>query len=329
MADRVHPPIDAEVDAALRAAGESLPSTITREDIPRLREIAAAAAPSDLELQRGDAIEIEERTVPGSNGRPPVAVLICRPSKADMLLPGVYAIHGGGMAWGDARSGMTLVLDWVEQFGMTAVSVEYRLAPEFPHPAPVEDCYAGLNWTAENAEQIGIDPDCLIVAGGSSGGGLAAAVTLMARDFRGPSLRGQILMYPMLDDRNLTPSSQELMGEGTWDRAANVMAWTALLGEARGGPAVPSYAAPSRETDLSQLPPAYLDVGSVDIFRDEVVDYAARMWRAGGAAELHVWAGGCHGFDLFAPQAAISQACKAARASWIQRLLSQAKAPRG
>ncbi|MGW7794313.1 alpha/beta hydrolase fold domain-containing protein, partial [Streptomyces tricolor] len=183
--------------------------------------------------------------------------------------------------------------------------------------------YAGLLWTAEHAREIGGDPDRIVVAGASAGGGLTAALTLLARDRRGPRPLGQLLMGPMLDDRNDTVSSRQMAGLGVWDRSANETAWTALLGDRRGGPGVSPYAAPARAADLCGLPPAFLDVGSAETFRDEVVGYASRIWQAGGVAELHVWPGGCHGFDALAPEAALSRTARAARVAWLRRLLAE------
>ena len=216
-----------------------------------------------------------------------------------------------------------LPLDWAEELGLVVVSVEYRLAPEHPHPAPVEDCYAGLLWTAAHAEEIGGDPDRVILAGGSAGGGLAAALALLARDRRGPRPLGQLLMCPMLDDRNDTLSAHQMAGLGVWDRTANETGWNALLGEARGTDDVEPYAAPARATDLSGLPPAFIDVGSAETFRDEDVPYATRIWQAGGSAELHVWPGGFHGFDGLVPQAALSVDARGACLRWLRRLLGE------
>jgi acetyl esterase/lipase len=204
--------------------------------------------------------------------------------------------------------------------------VEYRLAPETPHPGPVEDCYAGLTWVAGHAAELGIDPGRIIVGGVSAGGGLSAAVALLARDRiardgSGPALAGQLLMCPMLDDRNDTPSAWQ-MNVGPWNRAANAVGWTALLGEAQGGPDVSVYAAPARATDLSGLPPAFIDVGSAETFRDEAVAYASRIWQAGGSAELHVWPGGFHAFAGMVPAAAISKDSAEAPARWLRRLLA-------
>jgi acetyl esterase/lipase len=315
------PPFDPELAAALELIAEEIPPGFTAELIPALREGTHHMRPSDDELRRDGAFQVEERSVPGPAGAPDVSLLICRPTGASALLPAVYYTHGGGMMLGDNRMGVTEALDWAEELGLVVVSVEYRLAPEHPHPAPVEDSYAGLVWTAANAEELGIDPDRLLVAGASAGGGLAAALALLARDRGGPELIGQLLMCPMLDDRNDSLSGRQMAGLGVWDRTANATGWGALLGEGAGGPDVSPYAAPARAADLSGLPPAFIDVGSAETFRDEDIAYADRLWQAGGRAELHVWPGGFHGFEMFAPQVPLAQESRAGRLRWLRRLL--------
>jgi len=318
------PPFDSELVAALDVIGEQLPSALTPDLIPVLRQPnPAMAPPTDDDLRRGGAFDVAERRVPGPAGAPEVSLLICRPAGVATPLAAVYHTHGGGMIIGDNRMGVLPLLDWSQELQFVVVSVEYRLAPECPHPGPVEDCYAGLQWTAANAGELGIDPDRIAVAGASAGGGLAAALALMARDRGGPRLIGQMLMCPMLDDRNDSPSSRQMAGRGVWDHTANETGWTALLGNARGAPDVSPYAAPARATDLSGLPPAFIDVGSAETFRDEDVTYASRIWQAGGIAELHVWPGGFHGFTMMAPEAAVSRQAAAAQLSWLRRLLGQ------
>jgi acetyl esterase/lipase len=324
-----HPPFDPELGAALALVAERIPPSLTPAHIQTQRQRMEEVRLSDEDLRRGGAVQFEERSVPGPDGAPAISLLICRPAGVDTPAPGVYHTHGGGMILGDSRTGMAGLLDWVEQLGVVVVSVEYRLAPEHPFPAAVEDCYAGLVWTAANAAALGIDARRLLIAGASAGGGLAAAVSLMARDRAGPTLVGQVLMCPMIDDRNQTPSSFELEGVGVWDRTSNQTGWAALLGEERGGPGVSPYAAPAREKDLSGLPPAFIDVGSVETFRDEDVDYAVRIWRAGGQAELHVWPGAFHGFDGLAPDALLSRAARQARIAWVARLLQSTDGRRG
>jgi len=212
-------------------------------------------------------------------------------------------------------------VELVLEHGVVAVNVEYRLAPENPHPAPIEDCYAGLLWTVNHATELRIDPSHIVVMGGSAGGGLAAGLALLARDRGGPALAGQLLLCPMIDDTNTTVASHQYPGVGPWPREANVAGWAALLGEAVGGNDVSPYAAPARARDLSGLPPAFIEVGSAEGFRDEDTSYALRIWKVGGQAELHVWSGGCHGFDMYAADSEITRAALAARDSWLRRVL--------
>jgi acetyl esterase/lipase len=315
------PPYDEECGAVLATLPAFPP--LTAEAIPFMRAGAVEymPRPTNEELSRGGAYTVEERSVPGPAGAPDVTLIICRPEHSSAAVPALYCIHGGGMITGTARDALGDQLDLAESVGAALVSVEYRLAPETPHPGPVEDCYAGLLWIVENAHAFGIDEEQIVLVGGSAGGGLAAAVALMARDRGGPGLAGQLLMCPMLDDRNDTASAHQMADLPMWNRQANEVGWTALLGAARGGPDVSPYAAPARAEDLSGLPPTFVDVGSTDTFRDEDVTYASRIWLAGGIAELHVWPGGFHGFGGIAPNAGISKAAVAARADWLRRLV--------
>ncbi|MEU4107335.1 alpha/beta hydrolase [Streptomyces sp. NPDC027717] len=319
------PPFDPELAAALEPLKDVMEPGLTPDGIEAARRDAEMEVFGSLDLTMDGAFEVEDREVPGPPGAPDVSLYICRPASAPpgAALPVIYYVHGGGMILGTNRAGVDTPLALaLDLGGAVVVSVEYRLAPEHPHPAPVEDAYAGLLWTAEHAEELGGDPERIVLAGASAGGGLAAALALMLRDRQGPPAIGQLLMYPMLDDRNDTPSSHQMAGIGVWDRTANETGWNALLGERRGGPDVSPYAAPARATDLSGLPPAFLDVGSAETFRDEVVEYASRIWRCGGVAELHVWPGGFHGFDAFAPEAALSKAARAAQLGWLRRILA-------
>lgn len=289
----VPPPFDPELSAALDLIKDVISPGLALDEIDDVRQGPGIEMLADLDLTLDGFFEVEDRSVPGPEGAPEISLLICRPAAAAPVgtgRPVIYHVHGGGMVLGNNRVGVDSPLAWAKELDAVVVSVEYRLAPEHPHPAPVEDVYAGLVWTAEHAGELGGDAERIVIAGASAGGGLSAALALLARDRKGPRAMGQLLMCPMLDDRNDSPSTYQMAGLGVWDRTANETGWTALLGELRGGPDVPAYAA-ARAEDLSGLPPAFLDVGSAETFRDEVVAYASRIWQAGGVAELHVWPG--------------------------------------
>jgi len=317
------PPFDPELVPA-EAAMRAFVAAPTIETLPALRTAVSQSAmlgavPTDLTA--GGRVHVEERQIPGPDGAPEITALILRPAGERGPVAGLFNIHGGGMVSGDRRTGIELVLPYVAAGSAVAVSIEYRLAPEHPDPAPVEDCYAGLAWTGKHAVELGIDPDTLIVIGGSAGGGLAAGTALLARDRGFPALSHQVLLCPMLDDRFVTHSSRMLDGEGVWDRNANLFGWTSLLGQRRGGPDVSQYAAPARAQDLTGLPRTYIDTGSVEVFRDEAVGYAIRLSQAGVSVDLHMWGGAFHGSDGSATHAAVSQASISTRDEFIRRAL--------
>ena len=220
--------------------------------------------------------------------------------------PLVVYLHGGGMIMGTVALYEPLIRVLASQSGAAVLAPEYRLAPEHPDPAPVEDCYAALKWAAEHASELGVDPARIGVSGDSAGGGLAAGVALLARDRGGPALAGQILIYPMLDDRNTTPRA-DARGVMLWSYDDNITGWDALLGDKRGGEGVSPYAAPARAGSLADLPPTYLMVGDLDIFRDEDIEYVSRLTRSGVPVEFHLVPGAPHGFDFAAQSSEISK----------------------
>jgi acetyl esterase/lipase len=297
-------------------------ATLTLQGVADLRAMFASVLTDRTGLSRDGKLALTDVMVAGQAGGPEVTLSVFRPVGLAGPAACLYFMHGGGMVIGDRFTGIEELLDYALELGVVVVTAEYRLAPEHPDPAPIQDCYAGLLGLAAIADQFELDLGRVVVVGTSAGGGLAAGTTLMARDSGGPAITGQLLMCPMLDDRFITPSSTMLAeGAGVWDRDSNTTGWTALLGDRRGSEDVSPYAAPARASDLAGLPATFLDVGSVETFRDEVVHYADRIWRAGGNAELHVWPGGFHGFDLMAPDAALSRDAKGARLQWLRRLL--------
>ena len=213
--------------------------------------------------------------------------------------PAVLYMHGGGLIVGDIDMFDGLVSRYVSASETPILSVDYRLAPEYPHPAPVEDVYAALVWLHEHAADLGVDPARIGVFGDSAGGGLAAAVSILARDRNGPAIAKQILVMPMLDDRTVTPDPQ-LAPFAVWTWDDNRTGWVALLGNAAGGPDTPAHAAPARVADPAGLPPAYIEVGQLDIFRDEDLTYALRLGQAGVTVEFHLHSGVPHEFDFIA-----------------------------
>ena len=287
--------------------------SVMREKLAELRAFAGTQMPPNDRVTRSDHL------ASGPEGARDVPVRLYRPAGATGPLPCLVWIHGGGMIIGDIDGDDFTCDALAEAVGCLVISVGYRLAPEHPHPAPVEDCFAALRWAAASATELGLDPARIAVGGGSAGAGLAAGTALLARDRQGLALVFQLLVYPMLDDRNITPSSREFSGVLSWSREHNLSGWSALLGDAAGGEGVSIYAAPARATDLSGLPPALIQVGELDLFRDEDIDYATRLLQAGVSTELEVYPGAYHGFDNLNPESSASQRAIATRVHALKR----------
>jgi acetyl esterase/lipase len=312
--------IDPEVVAAMVAEG--------------LYPVVEAPSPSLdlLETMRSQPLRIpydptpppglrrDQVSIPGFDGGPEVAIRIHQRTRRDTPpAAGLLWIHGGGYVLGSYDMDAPFLDPLVARTGCVAVSVEYRLAPETPYPGALDDCFAALTFLTQQAAELGVDATRVVVGGFSAGAGLAAACALRARD-RGVPLAHQHLVYPMLDDRQLTQSSRwDLLA--VWSRELNAFAWRCYLGELYGTDAVPADAAPARTSDVSDLPPAYIHVGTLDGFLHENVDYAARLMSARVPTELHVFPNVPHGFEHVAPEAAISQTANALSEAALGRVL--------
>jgi acetyl esterase/lipase len=251
-----------------------------------------------------------------------VPVRVHRPPDLDGPSACLFAMHGGGYVIGSYDMDSLMLDDLCPRLGIVGVTVDYRLAPETPYPGPLEDCYRGLRWTFDHADELGIDPARIGVTGTSAGGGLAAALALLARDRGEVEIAFQLLDCPMIDDRQITRSSRR-DGLPVWSRRSNEFGWRSYLGDLHGTDDVPYTAAPARATDLSGLPPAFVSVGSVDGFLDEDVDYALRLNHAGVPCELHVYPGAPHGYQM-AFDARITRQSRRDVEAWLRQQIGGA-----
>lgn len=287
--------------------------TMSAEVLEQARSWPAPLPPAD-----DDGVVMERISVPGPAGAPDLGLVIFHPAEPVQDAGGICHMHGGGFVLGTPEGSAARLRPMVAALGCVIVSVDYRLAPETPFPGPIEDCYAGLAWTFANAERLGIDPARIGVMGESAGGGLAAALALLARDRGAYRLAFQHLLYPMIDDRTGVAEGDPLTGEFIWNRESNRFGWEAMLGQAPGGEGVSPYAAAARAEDLTGLPPTYIATGSLDLFRDENIAYAQRLLAAGVPTEFHIWPGAIHGFDG-APDAAITREANQSRIAALCR----------
>lgn len=287
------------VDPDLRAALAVLPNLadLSADTLPQVR-IALAGAPL---APAPDGVSISTVTIPGPLGQPDVAALLYCPS-GDSLRAAILNIHGGGFVAGSAEREDPDMRVLSLELDVIILSVDYRLAPEVAFPQPLEDCFSALQWLHAQSAVLGIDPTRIAVRGVSAGGGLAAGLSLLARDRGGPAIAFQLLIYPMLDDRT---SAQVSARHFVWPIEANRFGWSCYLGAAAGCD-TSIYAAPGRAEMLAGLPRTFVATGAIDLFADEDIAYARRLIAAGVETDLHVYAGAYHGFNLVAG-AAVAQ----------------------
>ncbi len=247
-----------------------------------------------------------------------VRVRLYRPAGGSASRAGLLWIHGGGYVIGHAAQDDVLCRRFARELGATVVSVDYRLAPENPYPAPLEDCYSALKWLTDLPA---VDPTRVAIGGASAGGGLAAALALLARDRDEVQPVAQLLVYPMLDDRTVQRGGLDNPGHRLWNQSSNKFGWSAYLGDAD-----PDLAVPARREDLTGLPPAWLGVGTLDLFHDEDIAYAERLKAAGVPCEVEIVSGAFHGFDGIVPKAQVSQQFFASQCAMLRQALASAAA---
>lgn len=267
-------------------------------------------------------VEFETRTIPGPSGAPEIRTLIHRPEGSKGPVPAILYLHGGGMIAGTAEMMAGAHKRLAQESGAVVVAPNYRLAPEAPFPGGLEDCYAALIWLRKHAAELGVDPARIAVMGDSGGGGLAAALALLARDRKQVAVKAQILVYPMLDDRTGTadaPSDDPLTGEFVVNRALAAFAWDQVRGVSPVEPDQRRYLSPALAPDLEGLPPTLILTGALDLFRDEDIAYAQRLLQSGVPTDLQVYGGAVHGFDML--PSTLSADARTSLIAAIRRLL--------
>tara|TARA_X000000368_G_scaffold292680_1_gene232713 strand:+ start:3987 stop:4943 length:957 start_codon:yes stop_codon:yes gene_type:complete len=292
--------LEAEIDATHKEILDMFPKDLLRlDDIPALRA-AIKSEPVDFP----ENVLVEDVLIPGLNNDPDVKVRLYKPIDLAKESPCLLWMHPGGMTIGDANMEDLTSAQRAVDHSCLVASVDYRLAPENPYPSAPDDCYAALLWFANNASELGISSSRIAIGGASAGAGLAASTSLRARDESGPEIVFQLLTYPMLDHRNTNPSSYGVMDDfRVWNRKANLISWEAYLGDLTD---IPTYASPSLELNLSNLPPTMISVGALDNFVDECIDFAQRLMQAGVRTDLRVYGGAFHGSVGFVSHSPIS-----------------------
>ena len=278
------------------------------EAMPKIREILAQAAREAKALSPGvveESVSLTDEIIEGPDASP-LKLRIYREKSLCETAPALLWIHGGGYIIGSIDDDDDLCVRIAKTASCVVVSVDYRLAPENPYPAPIEDCYAALRWMADHVKELNVDCNRIGVAGLSAGGGLTAALTLLARDRKYPNICFQMPLYPMIDDRNNSPSTNEVKEGFVWNQKTNEMAWKMYLGEIHGTDQVPAYAAAARAEDYSGLPYTYTCIGQLDPFRDETLTYVTKLAQAGVDVEFHLYPGCYHSYEGIAPEAKIS-----------------------
>ena len=264
---------------------------------------------------------VENVVIPGQEGQAKLRLRLYRPGSLTAPTPVLIWIHGGGYILGKPEQDDSKCTQYVRELGLTVVSVDYRLAPKHPFPAGLEDCYAALKWVASHAQELHVDSERIAIGGGSAGGGLAAALIQLAHDRQEIKPVFQLLVSPMLDDRTIIRSGMDDHNHVVWSRNSNRFGWESYLGEKCCADDVPAYAVPARRADLSGLPPAWIGVGSLDLFHDENIAYAQRLRECGIECETDIVPGAFHGFDALQSQLPIVQSFRKSQIAALKKHL--------
>lgn len=295
------PMANPDIHPELRRVARFLPrQAVYKWSVPLLRKLERA-----VKVENSGVEILTLRSGPG--------IRLYRPARATDAVPALLWIHGGGYVIGTAAQDDDFCRAFTRKLGIAVAAVDYRLAPEHPYPVPLEDCYSALTWLAQLP---GIDPGRIAIGGASAGGGLAAALAFLARDRAEVKPVLQLLSYPMLDDRTIDPALDD-KGFRLWNTASNRLGWSSYLGGANR-----SVAVPARREDLTGLPPAWLGVGTLDLFHTEDLIYARRLEAAGVACEVHEVPGAFHGFDKLVPKASISRAYFDSKCASLRRVMT-------
>lgn len=314
--------VDPELIESLELMDAATNGGIDLHDIPAIRRLTRELAEfGKANMPPIEGVSMQKRNIPGPEGAPDVTVLVFRPENKPGNLPALIWIHGGGYVLGSAEQDEMIARQLSKEAECAVIAVDYRLAPEHPYPAAIEDCYAVLKWASDFAHEMKIDKSRLVVGGASAGGGLAAGLALLARDRKEVDIQFQLLIYPMIDDGNVLPTSAAHPETFIWSRESNLIGWRSYLGCEPGGKEIPMYAAPFRAEDLAGLPPAIILVGELDLFLNENIEYTQGLIKADVHTELHVYPGAYHGFNSFAPDADVSKRCNAELLSALKRAL--------
>lgn len=275
-----------------------------------------------LRTHSPEGVTVENVWIPGPAGAPSVRVRKYEPAQRAPGSAALLWIHGGGYVIGRPEQSDEVCGRFARELGIQVIAVDYRLAPENPFPAPLEDCYAALAWMHSHAGELKIDPERLAIGGDSAGGGLAAALAQITRDRKRIKPVFQLLLYPMLDDRTTTRADHKGTGKYIWTPDSNVFGWTSYLAQTPGGPSAPKYAVPARMEDLTGLPPAWIGTGTLDLFHEENAEYARRLQASGVPCVLDEVPGAYHAFEAIAGDATISREFIARQVSALKRALA-------